>query len=1618
MAIAQQLNVNTEASAMEMAETIFGSGITIVDAAFHGDAVQSATYSGALSTLDGISPSDAGVILSTGRVADFAPYSDGGDDTNRSAGLSTDVEGGIDGDDDLDALAGSETYDGAILTATFIPDGNWITMQFVFSSEEYLEYINQGYNDVFGVWVNGVFAPVSVLEGGVASIDTVNNTVNSNLYLDNPAGTDPYNTEMDGLTRVLTVKAPVNPGVPNTIKLAIADHGDSVYDSNVLIMANSIQSTTIAFEDELSMEPDTIRILDVLNNDRSVDGEQLVITHVNGQAISQGQTVVLPSGESVTLNTDWTLTIANDGDLGTSLFTYTVQNAQGITDIGIVSLHTTTVLSPDGIVQGTGGGEVIDLDYLGDPDGDRIDADDALGVGGTTGDGDYVLALGGDDTVLAGAGNDIVYGGSGDDWLFGGAGDDFLSGDAGNDLLFGGTGNDTLAGGADADRFMLDADFGQATILGGESVTTGVDHDVIDAVMIKDDVAVTFTGNEAGVLTSGSSTAQFFEIEAIVLGAGHDTVDASLTSTGVEVDGGTGDDLLIGGSGNDTLWGGEGADTLAGGRGDDLLMLGDADGRQDIVVLADDGGHDTVIAFEAPVDNGDGSFTVGDLLDVSGLFDGGGEPVNVLDVVVTPSGPDTMLTFPDGTSVTLRDIVAPDENQLVWLEALGIPAAPVVIPPGPVDGTAGDDLIIAGYVDGDGDQIDGSDGLDDTVYGNAGDDLIQAGAGNDLVYGGSGNDSIEATEGENTLHGDAGHDVIFGGSGDDLIYGGTGNDTLAGGAGNDLLDGGDDADLFLITENAGADTIVGGEGGVDFDTLDLSASDAAVSVVFTGDEAGSANLPGTIVSFTEIEAVALGGGDDLVNATASGAAVHVSAGAGDDTLLGGGGNDTLIGGEGQDLLDGGPGGDDLLYGGGGDDQFAFRNGFGNDTAIGGETGEIFGDRIDAIGVTGNVTLTMTGNESGTLTDGSSTLTFAEIERFDLGAGDDYVDARVTSLGSGYHAGEGNDTLLGGSGHDRLFGGAGSDVIAGGAGNDHIDLGGTEPFGDGDADTVILVNGDGHDRIVNFDRPLDNGDGTWTGIDRFDVSGMLDLAGNPVNVDDVTVTDTNGDGTGDAILTFPDGTSVWLQDVPVAAVASPAQLVAIGIPAAPTGPAPNYIVTGSSGADLIDSAYLDDPEGDRIDAGDALDGSNDDLVFALGGDDTVMAGLGNDTVYGGTGNDLVYGGAGNDHLHGDAGQDTLIGGAGDDMLYGGDGSDTFVLQDDGGFDQIAGGEDDLGDDLDLLDASGLSQSLLVDFTDGEAGTATHADNVVTFSEIERYVLGAGDDTVNAFGDRGAISIDGHGGEDVLNISAADLRAADVDLDDGMSGIFTPAHGGAEIAFGPGHPLRLSDVLERNGAIQLFPGSVVSGRVGDISFANFETVNFNVVCFVRGTRIKTDRGEIEIETLQAGDRVLTLDNGFQEIRWVGSSRRPAQGKLAPIRFRAGALGNDRDLLVSPQHRMLLRGWQANLMFGSSEVLVCAKSLVNDVTVLREEGGEVEYFHLLFDRHEIIFAEGAASESFHPGQEGWKALDAGTRDEILELFPELQVQGLTAYGEAARPTLRDYEGRVLAEAILTAA
>ncbi|MEO1312336.1 MAG: Hint domain-containing protein [Pseudomonadota bacterium] len=189
-----------------------------------------------------------------------------------------------------------------------------------------------------------------------------------------------------------------------------------------------------------------------------------------------------------------------------------------------------------------------------------------------------------------------------------------------------------------------------------------------------------------------------------------------------------------------------------------------------------------------------------------------------------------------------------------------------------------------------------------------------------------------------------------------------------------------------------------------------------------------------------------------------------------------------------------------------------------------------------------------------------------------------------------------------------------------------------------------------------------------------------------------------------------------------------------------------------------------------------------------------------------------------------------------------------------------------------------------------------------------------------------------------------------------------------------------------------------RFEDIAIDNIE-IEGDLICLTEGTRVLTEAGLQRVEDLEIGDLVITKDHGAQEVRWIGARALTAAQMRAsvqhrPVRISAGALGHglpERDLLVSPNHRMLLSGWKAEALFGVPAALVAAKDLVNDHSIRVDAAADgVTYVHVLFDRHEIIFAEGAETESFHPHADGLTAVDAAARAELLALFPELEQAG----------------------------
>jgi len=469
------------------------------------------------------------------------------------------------------------------------------------------------------------------------------------------------------------------------------------------------------------------------------------------------------------------------------------------------------------------------------------------------------------------------------------------------------------------------------------------------------------------------------------------------------------------------------------------------------------------------------------------------------------------------------------------------------------------------------------------------------------------------------------------------------------------------------------------------------------------------------------------------------------------------------------------------------------------------------------------------------------------------------------------------------------------------------------------------------------------------------------------------------------------------------------------------------VEGTSGNDTIDVLYVDDPDGDMVDNNDAIlagDTGDDDLIFGFEGDDTISAG------------------------------------AGDDEVFGGDGSDEVIVDAGEGTDTITGGEDASGLDADVLtftDDNG-TEGVDVTLTGDEAGTYDFPTDGGdgSFTEIEEFNLTDQDDTFDGSLSTDGTSVDAGAGDDSLIGGAGDDSFDGGDGDDTLSGglgadtitagagedVITVSEGDS-VAGGDGDDLFVVEDLAETGAanitidggdgdetdgdtLQLAPGILspelrdtfvddgtgsFSGTIelDDGSIITFTDIE-NIICFTPTTRIATPNGLVAIENLKVGDLVVTRDHGLQPIRWLESRVVPAVDRFAPVRIRKNVLcGQDNDLIVSPQHRVLFQGYRAELLFGESEVLVSAKHLVDGIDVTQDEQSAVTYIHMMFDRHEIIFAEGAATESFHPGDIGMNAVSDEAREELFAVFPELRSDPML-YGNTARRCLKSHEAKLI--------
>ncbi|MBY6065442.1 Hint domain-containing protein [Leisingera aquaemixtae] len=472
------------------------------------------------------------------------------------------------------------------------------------------------------------------------------------------------------------------------------------------------------------------------------------------------------------------------------------------------------------------------------------------------------------------------------------------------------------------------------------------------------------------------------------------------------------------------------------------------------------------------------------------------------------------------------------------------------------------------------------------------------------------------------------------------------------------------------------------------------------------------------------------------------------------------------------------------------------------------------------------------------------------------------------------------------------------------------------------------------------------------------------------------------------------------------------------------------VDGGDGDDVINTTHSGTPLPDRGFPG--YTGTDPDIPYIPADPDpyddmdTVFGGAGNDTIFTGDDADLLDGGEGRDVLDGGIDDDTILGGGGNDVLIGSEGSD--VLDGGEGNDIIFGGLDPSFDDgLNITDDGGDGRPADPDPTNGMDTIYGGAGNDVIYGQDDDDEIygGTGNDTIDAGIDDDLV--EGGSGNDVITGGhGADTLSGGDDRDTFIGGtdgdVVDGGSGGDDfdtLDLSGSGPFELTGVTvdpdgnSLSGTVNFLDGD---GEVtGSMTFGEIEQI---IPCFTPGTLIATPLGERRVEDLQAGDRVITRDNGIQEIRWVGirtleGADMKGRAHLQPVLIRQGALGNglpERDMMVSPNHRVLVANDKTALYFEDREVLVAAKHLTGLAGVDVVELASVTYIHFMFDQHEVVLSDGAWTESFQPGDQSLRGLDNAQRNELFELFPELKSQkGREGY-TAARRSLRKHEAHLL--------
>ncbi|MEX3015135.1 cadherin-like domain-containing protein [Gymnodinialimonas hymeniacidonis] len=1418
---------------------------------------------------------------------------------------------------------------------------------------------------------------------------------------------------------------------PATISYTVSDGNGGTDEGEAIVSVGAVNDGPVAEDDTATTDEDTPVTIDVLDNDSDADGDDLTIISA----------VVDPAEGTVDIVNDELVFTPADDFNGDATITYTIADGNGGTDTADVVVTVNPVddapvtvddtattdedtpviidplandsdpdgqplvfadtpTSPDGTVEINPDGTITftpdenfngetTIDYVAeDPDGNQTpgqitvtvnpvnDAPDAVDDGDVTDfetaveinlfandsdvDGDTLTVteatVPADQGTLAPTGTEGVYTFTPADGFEGTATVSYTisDGNGGTDSAV-----HTIEVGADptpADGVVDGEEFGELMGPGynDDNLPTDGGGDQIDGDDGDDDVIEGNGGDDTINAGQGSDT--------VSGGTGDDSIDGGASPDGDDLSGDEGDDTINGGGGDDTIDGGVGDDVLDGGADDDDITGGD--------------GNDSVIG-------GGGNDTI-DTSSSENLLDSGWPgygPIPAVDPDADPDNDKDTVFAGEGD-----DVVSTGDDADVIDAGTGDDTVDAGIDNDSVTGGQGEDLLIGG--EGADTLLGGQD--DDTIFGgletpapdgvNLADDgfgapfgpdpltdnnndSIDGGAGNDLIFGQDDDDTITGGTGNDTIDGGVDNDSILGGQGDDVIEGGHGQDFIQGNNNNDSITGGRGSDT--LEGNAGSDTINGGAGdsilgGADADSIVIDQDevdengDNDTDIVVDGGTSGidtdTLDLSDFVSYRNLVETVDPDGDSTSGSVEVKNGEdewVEVTFAEIEDLILPPKEADGIVDGEEFGELMG-PGYDDAnAPTDGGGDQIDGDDGI--DDVIEGNGGD---DTIDA------------GLGDDTVSGGT---------------GDDVIDGGADDGDDSIDGDEGNDSILGGEGDDTIDGGDDDDTVRGNEGDDVVSGGDGDDSVTGGAGDDTLDGGDGDDSLTggSGDDVIDGGEGDDTITGSTGNDSITDLEGdNEINSDnpgsfdpDRGVPIPTAGGTGPFIITPPDADPDDNKDT----------------------------ITTGDGDDTINSG----DDADVIDAGDGdnvIDGGTDDDTITTGdGNDSIIGGEGSDNIDSGDGDDTIDGGVGspaanfidepNDGFTGDPildnGDDTINAGAGDDVVRGEDDND--LIDGGEGDDTLDGGIDDDtifgGDGNDVIVGGQGADSL-------DGGFGDDVFNVGTFTDPNGtgdYQEGIGDEIVGG-------EDPGDGDEDTLDLTGS--GSLKVVFDDSID------PGGQ-----PGE----------SGTVIFYTDDTQTEESGRLTFKEIENV---IPCFTPGAMIATPRGEVPVESLREGDKVITRDNGIQEIRWTGK-RTLNREELAdhlnmkPIFIKAGSLGHnlpERDMLVSPQHRVLITGETPQLYFEESEVLVAAKHLVGRQGIGIMDTMRTTYIHFMFDRHEVVLSDGAWTESFQPGDQTLGSMGEASREEIFALFPELATEGgLTDYA-AARRSLKAHEAKLL--------